>query len=119
MPSQLSGISQTFQVAMMLTDSHEYSSTFTFNLNVSCRIFAEPPVLPKTNKKPLLEPPKPAISSVNSSGLVRVQFTRKIIIPTYEIYPELKMPADCEDKCGRILNATTDEEQAIQIMNTA
>jgi hypothetical protein len=31
-PAQLSGISQTFQVSMILTDSHGYSSTFTFNL---------------------------------------------------------------------------------------
>lgn len=117
-PDRLEGISETYKVSIILTDSHDYNATFNFNLAVSCRVFAQNTTISGNFKKSLLAPPNPAIASISSSGLIRVMFSRKIILPSYELYPELKQ-ASCEDNCSRQLNVTSDEEQAINFLNTA
>jgi hypothetical protein len=37
-----------------------------------------------------LDPPKPFIKWINQMGKVRVGFTRSIMIPNYDSYPEFK-----------------------------
>ena len=58
----------------------------------------KPPVYPivKTN-----DPPRPFIQSINNVGLIKIAFTRPIMVPNYILYPEFK-----ESGFMRPLNST-------------
>ena len=68
-----------------LIDNHDESEEFSVDVLVTC----------ENNYKisvPIfhLDPPKPFIKWINQMGKVRVGFTRSIMIPNYDSYPEFK-----------------------------
>ena len=39
------------------------------------------------------DPPRPFIKSISPIGIVRIEFTKIIQIPNYDLFPEFKEPA--------------------------
>jgi hypothetical protein len=40
-----------------------------------------------------LDPPKPIIKSISPTGEVRIEFTKNLMIPNFDIFPEFKQPS--------------------------
>jgi hypothetical protein len=36
-------------------------------------------------------PPKPYIANINNAGLIKIGFSEKLLIPSYDLYPEFKI----------------------------
>jgi hypothetical protein len=49
-----------------------------------------------------LDPPKPIIKSISPIGVVRIEFTKILLVPNYDLFPEFKEPSMMRP----ILNAT-------------
>ena len=48
------------------------------------------------------DPPKPFIKSISPVGVVRIEFTKILLIPNYDLFPEFKQPKMMRP----VLNAT-------------
>ena len=74
-----------------MKDSLEVSTAFSFYIDVIClnSIETEEKI---DLKKFDLPPPKPYIDFMDAIGLVRVGFTRPILIPSYSLFPNFKNP---------------------------
>jgi hypothetical protein len=35
-------------------------------------------------------PPKPYIANINNAGLIKIGFSEKLLIPSYDLYPEFQ-----------------------------
>lgn len=47
----------------------------------------QPPYRPVTTVK---NPPKPYIETISNVGLIKIGFTEKLLIPSYNLYPEFQ-----------------------------
>ena len=48
------------------------------------------------------DPPKPFIKSISPIGVVRIEFTKILLIPNYDLFPEFKLP----NMMRPVINAT-------------
>ena len=77
------------------------------------------------------DPPKPFIKSINPFGVVRIEFTKSLLIPTFALYPEFETPDymrplnetdslnSTSTRRSRMLKTKTlsEQDQAIEIIN--
>ena len=82
-----------YAIKYTLFDRFENHKSYSFTIYVTCfniETTKPPTVVPK---RPIIEvdnPPKPFILSIDQLGKVRIAFTQKIQIITFDLYPEFR-----------------------------
>ena len=70
-------------------------------------------------------PPKPRIDYVNNRGRIHVSFSRPILVPTFERFPEFNSEVFLNKTCSnggtcdstRLLQTEKESDEALQIVN--
>lgn len=93
-------------VRVSYMDLAGYSESYTFKIIAECTIevktdklassWAPPPPL----NKPQVNPPKPFVEWINQMGQVRVSFDRRIVLPTFTLYPEFRAHEGMRQYCN-------------------
>lgn len=82
------------KIKYKLIDSQGNSLDYSFKILVTCFQLKTPKV--QVTKRPYvasLDPPKPIIKSISPIGEVRIEFTKILMIPNFDLFPEFKQPS--------------------------
>ena len=84
----------SFTIKYKLTDSLDYSLDYSFLVIIVC-FEVVLPALRVPPQRPYVassDPLRPYIKSISPMGVVKIEFTKIISIPSYDIFPEFKEP---------------------------
>ena len=109
-PSSLVNFVGSYKIKLQITDSVKVSKDVSFNVYVVCLDFKAKGSVELNRTK--IGSPEPFIEYINLIGIVRVGFSRPIVIPNYTIYPKFKSENLMRQNCtngehcllGRFLN---------------